>query len=488
MQDEQGQTRTLLTGAGAYTCLREGSGAGANAQAVVLGLVCEEKEQGAEPQTGDEKLFPGAYIVPMGSGSAASAQAVAGMLEQGGAVWLHTQALRLFPSFFGPLAAKVQVGEKRAQKADNTGKCVWLPGQHGLLLHGELKEALQTMGFCVQENQSLTIRSLAQKPPAYILSVNARGFLGDAEADEGLLFYACKELGIPVALWLVDNPWLILSGLRTPWWKKAHIFVTDPSFVPQLQAHGAEHVYVLPLGVSEIFAQEGKLEKVQGRGKLIFVGSSAFGKKNQYFAAAKVQEALLTEAMHMLETAGQPHFHWWAARSGETHFWPGNGVRAVAAGAEACSQTHRVAWLKAALPLGLEVYGDAGWENLLGIRQKPPIAYGQELARLYHAADYTLDIGSLLLPQGLSQRHFDVWPAGGFLLSTAQQALAMFPAELAKPITLAQYEDVAEKTTYFAAHPAHKEELQKAWQEALLAVHTYRHRLAYMLEKLGVHV
>lgn len=502
MQDEQGQPRTLLTGAAAYVCLREGLREAAG-QSVVLGLVCAEKgSAGQASQIGDEELFPGAHIVPMVNGAECAdvtniAMSIEDALGQGGSVWLHTQALKLFPSFFGPLVAKVQVGQKKPaaiRQQDNGldvkkfGTWVCLPGQNGLLLHEELKETLQTMGFKVQESQKLPVSSLVQNPPNFVLSVNARGFLGDAETDEGAIFYACKELGIPVALWLVDNPWLILSGLRAPWWKKTHIFITDPSFVPQLKAHGAEHVYVLPLGVSKVFAQEGEQGQGQSRGSFVFVGSSAFAKKNQYFAAAKVQETVLAEAMQVLEKAGQPHFNWWAEKSGETCFWPGYGVRAVAAGAEACSQAHRVAWLKAALPLGLNVYGDAGWECLLGIQPKPPIPYGQELAQLYHAAGFTLDIGSLLLPQGLSQRHFDVWAAGGFLLSTAQQALNLFPEELTKPITLVQYKDLPERAAYFAANPAYKKKLQKAWQAELLGAHTYRHRLANMLKKLGVQV
>ena len=57
-------------------------------------------------------------------------------------------------------------------------------------------------------------------------------------------------MGIPVALWFVDNPWHVLSGVRLPWWQHAHIYVTDASFVDGLKAQGAERVCHLPLAVA----------------------------------------------------------------------------------------------------------------------------------------------------------------------------------------------------------------------------------------------
>ncbi len=486
IRDEQGQIRTLLTGAEAYFLLREGEKGGKpEAQTVVLGLV-----------DGDKALFPGAWAVKMGENTGFDAKKFVENVELGADVWLHRQAQRLFPSFFDPLVAKFRLFCKKGHKKEGRKK-VWLPGSVELLLHQELKFTLEAMGFCVEEAQHLSAENLQENPPDFVLSVNARGLLGNGE-EEGAAFFLCKEWGIPVVLWLVDNPWLIFSGLRKDWWKKTFVFVTDPSFLPLLKEHGAENVDFLPLGVSQIFALEGEKtgpqkEKTEGN-PVVFVGSSSFGKKNQYFAAARVDENLLAHATKILQTqkGEKPHFHWWAEHTQEknngvkTSFWPGYTVRPVAAGAEACSQQHRVAWLKAALPCGLDIYGDSGWENLLEVKPAPPIAYGKNLAALYHQAAFSLDIASLLLPQGLSQRHFDVWPAGGFLLSTATQAMALFPEELVKPVSLTHYADLPEKVHFFTTHPTQKQELKQAWRCMLAEAHTYKHRIMVILQSLGI--
>jgi spore maturation protein CgeB len=75
----------------------------------------------------------------------------------------------------------------------------------------------------------------------------------------GDIYAECKKNALPVAVWLVDNPWNIVSGLRDVFWKEVFLFVTDPSFIPGLKAHGAKHVYFLPLATDpEIFNTDGQ--------------------------------------------------------------------------------------------------------------------------------------------------------------------------------------------------------------------------------------
>ena len=322
--------------------------------------------------------------------------------------------------------------------------------------------------------------------------MNLRGL--DAE---GRIFHLCRAMGIPVALWFVDNPWHVLSGVRLPWWQDAHIYVTDASFVDGLKAQGAERVVHLPLAAAPHMWRE--LGGLSARlDPPLFVGRSAFPEKERFFAAASVPQALEAEAASLLahSTGPQdaPHFFWWHSRLGGS-LWPGYDVRRPGLGAERCAQANRTRWLLASgagLPGqsgqagGLRVAGDDGWKALLpGADIHPPVDYYTALPACYAQAQAVLNVTSLLLPHSLSQRHFDVWASGGLLLSDATRGLDIFPEALVEPMRLQGPEDFMVKCAWFQAHPADALDLRYAWREHLRAAHGYEHRILRILETLG---
>lgn len=137
---------------------------------------------------------------------------------------------------------------------------------------------------------------VAGRKPALLLSVNLRGLDPD-----GRVFYFCRALGVPVALWFVDNPWHLLSALRLPWWREAALFVTDASFLPGLRAAGARQAFHLPLAAAQHMWQEvpeqiGHDSERTGCASPLFVGRSAFPERDRFFAAARVPPALMAEA------------------------------------------------------------------------------------------------------------------------------------------------------------------------------------------------
>lgn len=436
---------------------------------------------------------------------------------------VYTPGMRLDPDFWGPLlggvdaalifpSSPVQAGGAMTSArrgcipnmmAGARGP-VLLPGNDGQLLHQELRTALAGCGFgpvvdalpqpapgvggvqAGREDEFLARwRTLLQGgKPAFLLSVNLRGL--DAE---GRTFELCRALGIPVALWFVDNPWHVLSGVRLPWWQDAHIFVTDASFVGSLGAYGADRVFHLPLAVAPHmwrnlpdFSSSSIMESP------LFVGRSAFPEKDRFFAAASVPQALEAEAASLLEAStgpqNAPHFFWWHSKLGVS-LWPGYDVRRPGLGAERCAQANRRRWLLAATAAEgmLRVIGDEGWKPLLpGTEILPPVDYYTTLPGVYAGAEAVLNVTSLLLPQSLSQRHFDVWASGGLLLSDATPGLGIFPAELTEPITLSGPGDFMVKCAWFRAHPQAAHDLRQAWRGHLRAHHGYEQRIQQIIE------
>ncbi len=457
--------------------------------------------------------------------SAEQAAALAGQCR----CCIYTPGLRLDPGFWGPLLGKVDAahallpvserngagstaengGLGRRKMAARARGTVLLPGNDGQLLHQELRTALAGCGFgpvvealpqppvatdgaepTGKDSFAARWRTLLQESkPGFLLSVNLRGL----DAD-GRIFQLCRALRIPVALWFVDNPWHVLSGVRLPWWRDAHIFVTDAGFVESLRAEGARRVFHLPLAVAPHmwrdlpdFAPSPITVEPP-----LFVGRSAFPEKERFFAAASVPRALEAEAARLLEAStgpqDAPHFFWWRNRLGGT-LWPGYDVRRPGLGAERCAQANRRRWLLAAGAGGAggpRVIGDDGWKSLLpGTEILPPVDYYTALPEVYARAEAVLNVTSLLLPHSLSQRHFDVWASGGLLLSDATSGLEIFPAELTEPMTLRGPDDFIPRCAWFRAHPRAARELRRAWRGHLRAQHGYVQRIQRIVETVA---
>lgn len=420
-------------------------------------------------------------------------------------ILFYRPGLRLAPDFWGPLLGRLGASLLPECKA-TTGTAkeggrgpALLPGTERHLLHLELRQALGEAGFgpvleaappCGDEAHLLRAweHLTAGRRPAVLLSVNLRGL-----DPEGRIFYLCRALGVPVAVWFVDNPWHLLSSLRLPWWREAALFVTDASFIPGLRAVGARQVRHLPLAVAPQMWRDMPDEKEAARLALrppLFVGRSAFPERERFFAAARVPREAQEEARRLLERADgpadAPHFHWWLQKLAVSP-WPGQDARCAGLGAELCSQGNRARWLRAGLAAGLRVVGDAGWRDLLpGCEVLPPVDYYTTLPECYGRAGAVLNVTSLLLPQSLSQRHFDVWAAGGLLLSDATPGLDIFPRALTRPITLRNPADLPLRLAALRDDPAQALELRRSWREHLRAAHTYAHRVAHMAETLGI--
>ncbi|MFV0349169.1 MAG: glycosyltransferase [Halodesulfovibrio sp.] len=399
------------------------------------------------------------------------------------------QNLRLFPSFWGPLLATVQLQHLRSlteqsRNADKTaGRTILLPGtEHGLLIR-ELTSAFEALGYAVQVLDPATITSdlprlLAQGTPALFFSVNAQGLDMFGERHHLL-----RAAGVPVAIWCVDTPWHILSGCKAPFWKEALLFVTDASFIPALQAAGAQNVHHLPLATDPaLFAPQGDAAPVAPLAPVVFVGRSEFPERRKYFSGIHPDGALQNIAQDMLLRGERPDYHWWAGQLGATDFWP-DTPRTVGANATESTECWRTMCLQQAHPCGLTVIGDEGWKHRLpgDTDLRPPVDYYNGLAEIYRNTRISLNITGMLLPAGLTQRHFDVWAAGGLLLTDANPGMDIFPRHLADAVTFRRPAEISSKVNHLLANPHKAAQLKTLWRELILREHTYANRVQTVL-------
>jgi hypothetical protein len=404
----------------------------------------------------------------------------------------YRPGLKAFPSFFAPLAARAALArEARRDLAAPSVKTVWIPSAERDLLGRELRLAFESQGWRVRIMDPEPLerspgtelpRLLAHGVPELFLSVNFRGL-----EPFGLGQSILREAGTTVAVWMVDNPFHLLTGVKTAAWRHAKLFVTDHTFIGPLGKSGARWVRHLPLAASpELFATPGPLPDNARdlADRLVFVGRSEFPKKQQYFAGLTPDAALMDEAGAMLEHGRRPDFHWWRARV-TAPLWPGNEVRRVGIGAEVAGRAWRTRCLGEAGPQAV-IFGDDAWKHTPGITAevRPVIDYYTALPSVYRAAGAILNVTGMQLPAGLTQRHFDVWCAGGLLLTDANPGLAIFPGELTAPVSFTAPDEI---TPLFARHRADEgktQALRHAWRELILAEHTYAHRVETLITSL----
>ncbi|MDR1946566.1 MAG: DUF3880 domain-containing protein [Desulfovibrio sp.] len=395
-------------------------------------------------------------------------------------------------------------------------RLVLVPGTGGELLRRELCLAFARIGLPAEEvrpdrlheaGSPESLEARLGEGPVLLFSVNFQG-LGNPRRSLDIV----TGSGGAVAVWFADNPWNILSGVRDKVWKSIPLFVTDDSFVGSLKAAGAARVHHLPLAACpELFAPDPARDTAfpppADLAPFVFVGRSAFPGRERFFAGLTLPEAPEKEARALIlkqfdfadapgDALVRPDLAWWEKALGPdpASFWPGKKARLPALGADRANLFHRTRCLAAAAEIGssaerggigLDLFGDEGWRPLLPAvtRLRPPVDYYARLPGIYAVASFNLCLSSLQLPHGLNQRHFDVWTAGGLLLSDATPGLELFPEDLAQAVTFRSARDM-EKLAATLGSGAVRDRLTADWRDCILREHCYVHRARTILEKL----
>jgi hypothetical protein len=412
-----------------------------------------------------------------------------------GPVFFYMPGLKHFPSFWGPVWAKACMDDLRAKGGGGDPpreRRVILPGTARSLLVPELRQAFERTGYAVTVMDPAEIEEnlpdiLSGGAPELFFCVNFQGL------DEfGRTFFLLREAGVTVAAWCVDNPFHLVSRLRAPFWRDMPLFVTDDWFMRPLAAHGANRVFHLPLAANPRFF--GPLPSPLPKAardladKVVFVGRSEFPGKRGFFSGCLPPPELAATAREMFLAGRRPDFGWWVEKLGLTSLWPEGAVRVAGCGAEEAGRLRRAEVLTTlSREMELAVYGDGRWAELLpGQACRGPVDYYGALAAVYAASGINLNVTGLLLPHGLTQRHFDVWAAGGFLMSDDTPGLAVFPAELVRETVFSRPDEAAARCRRLFAERDLRADLIRAFRDEIAARHTYEVRVAEICERLAL--
>ena len=395
-------------------------------------------------------------------------------------VIFYGAGMQLFPGFWGPVTAALALPCPPGRTIQRCGMTALVPAEESRLIASEVAMALEDAGFKVlpvRPDDLLPI--LESSRPDLFLSINFAGLDPFGAASSVL-----ARAGVPVAVWCVDNPFHSLSALKSRFWQDIHLFVTDNWFVEPLERLGAGSVHHLPLAANQTFFNAAA-DRPDLADKLLFVGRSAFPDKAAFFAGLRLPEDAFAEALAMLERGYRPDFGWWAGRLGVARLWPGREVRLAGLGAEESGRRLRAMVLAEASGAGeLVVHGDDAWRALVQapFDLRPPVDYYGPLAGMYASARCVVGATSPLLPRGLTQRHFDVWAAGGCLLSDDTPGLDLFPEELTRPVVYRAPSDIPDALKSLERDRAG---FIHAWRELVSREHTYAHRIQSILTRIS---
>ncbi len=396
---------------------------------------------------------------------------------------LYSPNKKLFPSFWCPVISKLAL-QKTGINKKSRSKTVWIPGDENSLLVPELSRAFADAGFTYKVIEPDAMRKnilslLDQELPEICLSINYNGL-----DNSGETFFMLQEAGVKVVAWMVDNPFHIISDIKSDYWKQVPTMVTDHWFIAPLSKLGAEKVAHLPLATDPNFfhPQVQKFPLLEKR--IVFVGRSSFPGKDTFFAGCSFSADDHQAATEAISAGTKPDFEWWAKHDNISSFWPGRQVRETGFRTEQSGLIWRSYALKS-VGNKLTLFGDEGWkQQLTDPDLRPPVDYFTAVPSIYAGAGTTLNMTSPLLPCGLTQRNFDVWAAGGFLLTDRTSGLSIFPSDLIAECSFNTPAELPELCDRFETFPKLKKSLTKIWHQVILAEHTYKNRVDNILNFL----
>lgn len=334
--------------------------------------------------------------------------------------------------------------------------------------------------------------------PDFILTINGCGLDND-----GFFAYFCAVLTLPLVIWYVDEPFTVTEWGRKFIPQTSVAFTFDRFYEKRLKEWDIFRIGTLPLGVNAerlLGYPESHPGGISCTTPLSFVGTLDY-KKIRYLlqnigSAWPKMPSGMVDVLDMSVHEYRKNFqreteevvrHCARALGMEFEF-PDGIVRQMVLSfidrEASFRQRHEI--VEELKPFGISVYGEPFWSRVAGEScYKGRIDYySRQIADLYRTTKINLNISKYQLKRTANQRVFDCPLCDGFLLTDFREDIEEY-FEIDKEIVVYRdLMDLRRKVAYFLENAKATKKITENGKAAILARHTYRHRLRQMTKEL----
>lgn len=422
----------------------------------------------------------------------------------------HPPSIRCNPSFYGPVAEKLQrsqqvkIGSRLKYKKLQSENLRILLINSQYLMMGELSRAIQNLGHSLKtlviereaemahsEFMANLLRILMDFKPDFILTVNHLGF-----DREGIVTDFLTTLEIPFASWYVDSPMLIIKHYEKNLSPYCAIFLWDEDYIPDMKALGFPSVHYLPLGTDPVFFRPVPFAQnllASESNEISFVGNSMVNpikKKMERLNLKSDQKPMIEElglayarssCRNVSEILDRDPY-----RSHPLVQGMQNGKRVDFEALIMVQGTlyHRLEHIRKLEPFQPVIRGDDGWHTLLNEPYKigPELLYYYNLNSFYNVSKINFNVTSTQMRNAVNQRVFDVPAAGRLLLTDFKKQLGGLFDVGREMVCYRDKDEIPDLAKFYLTHDAERERIAELGQKRVLAQHTYEHRVWEMCE------
>jgi spore maturation protein CgeB len=332
--------------------------------------------------------------------------------------------------------------------------------------------------------------AIAKYKPDFLLTINHLGF-----DEEGLFTSFIDSIELPVAVWYVDSPDIIIKSFGKNVSPYVSIFLWDRFYIKEILEMGFESVEYLPIATDEEVFMPIKLAQRDVKRystDIGFVGNSWYQRTKEELEGVPEGLHNIVERLSQILSKSRIPFHE-ALKSLSEDERKATVSLAVhqrldleAATYWRATSLYRMSCLQASQEFHPVIHGDFDWRRLTGYEYelKPPLNYYKDLPLFYNACKINFNATSLQMLTAVNQRVFDVPACGAFLLTDDQDALGELFDIGKEVITYKSREEIPGLIKYYLNNSQERKRIAERGRERIVREHTYVHRIKMLIDSM----
>lgn len=329
--------------------------------------------------------------------------------------------------------------------------------------------------------------------PDFVFTIDHIGLM-----PNGFIPQLLNIMKIPYVSWFINNPFdyvveEVLVQTISPY---CCLFVCDQSYIEGLKRIGFKNVFYLPMASNNRIFKEVVLTKEEENRygcNISFAGSSNYDQWYRYYEQIK-DEKILSLIEEIINRQINEPFGYIAdiirevERKYSLEFIIRNERqprKIIGAWLERVAVTrYRLELINAVSSLGLCLYGDEGWRNLIDKRIdfRGWVDNRSELPLVYNGTKINLNITQFQSKTALPMRIFDIASCGSFLITDYRRDLERLFELDEEIIVYRDKDDLKSKVRYFLDHPESRREIANKARLRVFKEHTYKVRMNQLVE------